>query len=431
MFKIKPIYEYLGECNDLLNARASLRCGQTVTPCRSEETGGGGEPVFPFEIGEPFLVPFSVPVKTLDCQVLDANNYVIAAVTNTSGSNERVLLVLGEVGTGSTQISFGPEFAVSGPVNRVYGWVSVTVLSPTHFVVFFSTRTTPDGVYYTVCNILPDRSVTSGTTKLLVSTNFGTDYIVYSLRARGRSNTLVVLYRPDTSGNEPVVASATVSGDTVTMGTPSPLGGASDISPGTAFMCDSHFDDYYKIIYYRTGITVSLVDAHLEDNGDVTLGTPVTIFSTIDETFSRFCYRVVPFDNGTDFVSLAQLAGSRGASIKVSNFDASVIRDYIGTPSQGTVIAGAGLASVGAKRLFYVHGTDTTSDELKIEAYRFDGSKLNIIDTYIVHTLKTIDPNTIRMSSLGFSPTKTAMAYIGRDPTQPAAYTIIGEAGDL
>lgn len=433
MFKIKPIYEYLGECNDLLNARASLRCGQTVTPCRSEEAGGGGETVFPFEIGEPFLVPFSVPVKTLDCQVLDANNYVIAAVTDTSGSNERVLLVLGEVDTGSTQVSFGSEFAVSGPVNRVYGWVSIAVLSSTHFVVFFSTYTNPDGIYYTVCNVLPDRSVTFGSTKLLVSVaNFSSPFHIYSLKARGRSNTIILLYRGSATSPDQAVASATVSGDTVTLNTPSAIpAGTTDSFIGRSFICDSHFEDYYKIIYHDTGITTRLIDAKLEDDGSITLGTPKTIFSTIAESVGTTAYRVVPLDNGTDFVSLAYAVSIASGTMKVSNFDASIIRSYITTPSQGSLITDAGLASVGSKRIFYVYGKNATPDELKLEAYRFDGTNLTLIDTYVLHGITILDANTLRMSSVGFTPTKTAMAYIGRDPSQPAAYTIIGEAGDL
>lgn len=426
MFKKKRIYGYLGDCDPLLNARATSRCGQLVVPCGDTGSGTGGEPtpVPTFEVGTPVGVGVTsgrTPIS-LDCQVLDPTRYVVVSVTSLT-TTRWIEVSLISASMTNTVVTVG----ATQVLNTAGNWrnVSVVALTANSFVVFMHTDTgAPLKVYGMVCTI-SGGVITAGSPVFLadLQTGGGNPSVrVKAIKLRDDATNSRTLLAYGAVGAAPYgrVAIVTVDGTNLILGTPT-------IVPTGAFrfddfyLCDAHYENLYRVSHLNS--------AGRPVNTSVFVYPDYTISvsgSSIDLGGFDDLMRVTPAE-GSDFINASQF-GVGGGRIVLTDFTGSTIK--VVTSTQSTSLhSSLDVAYVSGGRVFYFYGRSVASSIFGVEMYHYSGSTGSLVYS---NTIELLDmaADTLRTSSRGLSSTKTAAAYIGTLPSSAIGIrTVVLEAG--
>lgn len=421
MFKKKRIYNYLGDEDPLLNTRATSRCGQLIT-----QAGGGGEPtpVPTFEVGTPVTVgvtPGRTPVK-VDCQVIDSTRYVVVSITTGPGGLRWIETALVAVGSTNTAVSVGGTQLIESSGTFTWGFVKVVVLTEKKFVIL----SRDFGNLYGITCVINGNSITSYTPVLLTNTLQASSYYAKAVRVTGdttRSKALMAYWTniAAPAGKLAVITADNVGGITLGPATIVPSGG---FSFSRFDLCDAHYDRNYRLFYMHSSGTNKNSPVYVYEDDTVVISTP-----GVNTTVDGFSLKVIPV-NVSDFINASQNSTSGGEI---------VLTDFLGTTIKASTTTqdtrnhtDTSVLYVNDGRLFYLYGSvePTVADrEFGIEMYKYSTPSFSLIYSNAVEKISMV-VDTLSTSTYGFTPTKTAVAYIGSIASAPDVIrTIVLEAG--
>lgn len=434
MFKQKRIYSYLGDCDPLLNARATARCGQTVVPC-GDASGVGGEPtpVATFGIGTPTIVPVT-PGRTptnLDCQTLDTARSVVVAVTSGSGAFIiEAALITTDSGTG---VSIGAIQNINSTLTN-WQYVSVVVLTPTTFIVFGQHGTGGTASLRGIVCTITGSTITPGAPVTLVAAGSlqANSVRVKALKLRDDSTDTkcLIAYWLNVANPGGRIAVVTMDGSNLTLGTPATVPTGATVFRDF-FLCDAQYEDLYKVMHINsTGgqIVYTTVYVYMDDTVTVAGSGVNLVFNGLPPDM------VLTPAAGSDFVAAAANAAS-GIGSKL------VLADYPGTTIQATVDtlstkshSSSAIAYVQGGRVFYFYGSseaNTATREFGLEMYGYETPAPHRVYTKVIETANVF-AGTIRTPAKGLSATKTTIAYIVVNPdTTRDIHILAAEAGEI
>lgn len=400
--RLKRIYEYLGDNDTQLDARATASCGQTVS---------GGDPIAA-AVGTPQEVAFGFAVDSIDCAVISPNKYVVIVVKAVVGARH----VWGAVVTvtGGTTISIGTPVLIDNTVNT-YAHVSVCALSET--AIFISAfDSTGNNQYGISC------SVGSGTITRLGTSNMTPVYAFQTMTKVIKISTTSVLLAFKWSGapyhGHSRVVVVSVSGATITFNTPVSI----STSSGTKFDLEDSATAG-QFFFFGLSDATDLTNRPMSISG--TTITPGTVWGALGHNTGSTDNDVSYLDDG-----VYTNAAIRGAGARVTVANSSGLIATKDTTDQ-TFFANIDIVGSTLDRFYLAYATDnsgTANDKLEIEAFTYDG--LSTITSHSVTSIATGGTyDSINFANDGLSPTKVPLVYRDNANLLGKPYTLVLETG--
>lgn len=412
MFKLKPIYEYLGETEALLDSRSTSRCaGEVPTVVVVEETEVVSTPAPLTGFGEP---------TRIDCDVANSDVFMVVALmggTSPLFASAIAGVVLRRNADGSvTEIGAYQQIAAAGGK----GWANphVAMMTPTKFVL--SAQSTADDKLYVIVGTI------NHTTGVIVSqlpaevgaTNTSS---IEGEVLRIDANRALFFYPGDAGNPQGQGVVGTLSGVSIAFGT------SIDVSTYTIqqlhdLAYTDYADEFYLLArgdgggYRNIKISVDSGSTLTEDgeSGDLTHYTGTTV------TALR---RISP-----DIFASASINATNGGEIVVNEYTTGTVKVTGKITVDTTTHAAGDLVGFEDNRFTYFYSTLEGSGRVGYERFTYDG--VSTVTSGGDFLIETKDCSVVRASKVGFTTTKYPVVYIDQSAaSDPIGKVFIYEAG--